>query len=159
MPATLAILSIVFVESAYSASGVTDEAGNLSHKLISILVLVLVSVANSISTKASTRLNSFFVVLKFTTIAAIVIAAIAVVVVQVAQPDREIGGRDWFTKAWFAYRKSYNPDGSETDWNNLSQWEIFGHYSAALYGALWAYSGWDKVSDACFKATGRTNLV
>ncbi|KAI5458290.1 amino acid/polyamine transporter I [Mariannaea sp. PMI_226] len=144
MPATLAILSIVFVESAYSAAGVIDEAGNLSHKILSIFVLILISIANSISTKASTRLNSFFVVLKFTSIAAVVVAALAVVAVQVSQPDRDIGGRDWFTKAWFAYRRSYNPDGSETDWTSLSQWEIFGHYSAALYGALWAYSGWDK---------------
>lgn len=146
MPATLAILSIVFVESAYSAAGVMDEAGNLSHKLLSILVLVLVSVANSISTKASTRLNSFFVVLKFSSIAAVVVAAVAVVGVQVSQPDRDIGGSDWFTKPWFDYRKSHNPDGSETDWTKLSQWETFGHYSAALYGALWAYSGWDKVT-------------
>ncbi|KAF7556168.1 hypothetical protein G7Z17_g1614 [Cylindrodendrum hubeiense] len=144
MPATLAILSIVFVESAYSAAGVMDGAGNLSHKFLSILVLLVMSVANSISTKASTQLNSYFVVLKFTSIGAVVIAAIAVVGLQLSNPDRDIGGRDWFTKPWFAYRKSSNPDGTETDWSGLSQWEIFGHYSAALYGALWAYSGWDK---------------
>ncbi|KPM41873.1 hypothetical protein AK830_g4725 [Neonectria ditissima] len=144
MPATLAILSIVFVESAYSAAGVMDGAGYVSHKLLSILVLIIMSVANSISTKASTQLNSLFVVLKFTSIAAVVVAAIAVVGLQVSNPDRDIGGRDWFTKNWFAYRKSSNPDGSETDWTQLGQWEIFGHYSAALYGALWAYSGWDK---------------
>ncbi|KAH7140181.1 amino acid/polyamine transporter I [Dactylonectria estremocensis] len=144
MPATLAILSIVFVESAYSAAGVMDGAGKLSHKLLSVLVLVVMSVANSISTKASTKLNSLFVVLKFTSIAAVVLAAVAVVGLQLTHPDRDVGGRDWFTKPWFAYRKSSNPDGSETDWKNLSQWEIFGHYSAALYGALWAYSGWDK---------------
>ncbi|KAH6957861.1 amino acid/polyamine transporter I [Ilyonectria sp. MPI-CAGE-AT-0026] len=144
MPATLAILSIVFVESAYSAAGVMDGAGQLSHKLLSILVLLVMSVANSISTKASTQLNSYFVVLKFTSIAAVVVAAAAVVGLQLASPERDIGGRDWYTKHWFAYRKSSNPDGSETDWAGLSQWEIFGHYSAALYGALWAYSGWDK---------------
>ncbi|KAH7166389.1 amino acid/polyamine transporter I [Dactylonectria macrodidyma] len=144
MPATLAILSIVFVESAYSAAGVMDGAGKLSHKLLSVLVLLVMSVANSISTKASTKLNSLFVVLKFTSIAAVVVAAVAVVGIQLAHPDRDVGGRDWFTKPWFAYRKSSNPDGTETDWTKLSQWEIFGHYSAALYGALWAYSGWDK---------------
>ncbi|GKU08801.1 unnamed protein product [Fusarium langsethiae] len=144
MPATLAILSIVFVESAYSAAGVINEDGRLEHKLLSILVLVVMSVANSISTKASTRLNGFFVVLKFLSIIVIVVAALAVVGVHMAHPSKEIGGGDWYKKSWFKYRDTYNPSGPDTDWSNLSQWEIFGHYSAALYAALWAYSGWDK---------------
>lgn len=145
MPATLAILSIVFVESAYSAAGVVDAADALSHKLLSVLVLLVVSAANSISTSASTRLNGFFVVLKFISILVVVTAAVAVVGLHFAQPDRHVGGGDWHERSWFGYRKSRNPDGSETDWKGLGQWEIFGHYSAALYAALWAYSGWDKV--------------
>ncbi|KAI0436541.1 amino acid/polyamine transporter I [Xylaria telfairii] len=145
MPATLAILSIVFVESIYSAAGVTDQAGRIEHKLLSILVLVVVSVANCISTRTSTRLNGFFVGTKFATIAAVVVAGIVVVGVQAAHPDREdVGGRDWFTKPWFGNRPSVNPNGSTTDWNHISEWELLGHYSTALYGALWAYSGWDK---------------
>ncbi|OTB00534.1 hypothetical protein M426DRAFT_234788 [Hypoxylon sp. CI-4A] len=144
MPATLAILSIVFVESIYSAMGVTDQAGRIEHKLFSILILVVISVANSISTKASTRLNNFFVVTKFISIAAIVIAGIVVVILQASDPDRDIGGRDWFRKPWFGNREVTNPDGSKTDFSELGEWEILGHYSAALYGALWAYSGWDK---------------
>ncbi len=47
---------------------------------------------------------------------------------------------------WFGNRPTVNPDGSTTDWGHLSEWELLGHYSTALYGALWAYSGWDKVS-------------
>ncbi|KAI1181707.1 amino acid/polyamine transporter I [Nemania serpens] len=145
MPATLAILSIVFVESIYSAAGVTDQADRVEHKLLSVLVLVVVSVANSVSTKTSTRLNGFFVVTKFATIAAVVLAGLVVVVVQAAHPDWEdVGGRDWFTRPWFGNRPTVNPDGSETDWDTMSQWELLGHYSTALYGALWAYSGWDK---------------
>ncbi|KAI1735314.1 amino acid/polyamine transporter I [Xylaria scruposa] len=145
MPATLAILSIVFVESIYSAAGITDQADRIEHKLLSILILVVVSVANSISTKTSTRLNGFFVVTKFTTIAAVVIAGLVVVIIQATHPDREdIGGRDWFTKPWFGSRPTVNPDGSTTDWDAVSEWELLGHYSTALYGALWAYSGWDK---------------
>ncbi|KAI1367968.1 amino acid/polyamine transporter I [Xylaria arbuscula] len=145
MPATLAILSIVFIESIYSAAGITDQADNLGHKLLSILILVVISVLNSISTKTSTRLNGFFVVTKFTTIAAVVIAGLVVVIIQATHPNREdIGGRDWFTKPWFGSRPTVNPDGSKTDWESLSEWELLGHYSTALYGALWAYSGWDK---------------
>ncbi|KAF5017397.1 hypothetical protein F66182_10677 [Fusarium sp. NRRL 66182] len=144
MPATLAILSIVFVESAYSAAGIVNQDDRIQHKLLSVLVLVVVSVANSISTKASTRLNGFFVVLKFLSILVIVMAALAVVGVHATHPDREAGGGDWFRKSWFAYRNTHNPNGPDTDWSRLSQWELFGHYSAALYAALWAYSGWDK---------------
>lgn len=147
MPATQAIMSIVIVESIYSAVGVTDQADRLEHKLLSILILVLIITANSISTKASTRLNNFFVVTKFVTVFAVVVAGVAVVTVQVMDPSREdVGGRDWFTKPWFGFRETVLPDGNRLDWERMGEWERLGHYSAALYGALWAYSGWDKVS-------------
>lgn len=148
MPATLAILSIVFIESIFSAAGVTDQASSIVHKLLSILVLVIINAANSISTKASTRLNNFFVGTKFLTIFAVVLAGLVVVILQVSNPERDIGGRDWFKRPWFKPRKTINSDGSETDWTKLGEWELLGHYSAALYGALWAYSGWDKVLPA-----------
>ncbi|KAL2168912.1 hypothetical protein VTG60DRAFT_6747 [Thermothelomyces hinnuleus] len=144
MPATLAILSIVFVESIYSAAGVTGEGGRIEHKLLSIVVLACIGVANSISTKATTRLNNFFVVTKFITIAAIVLAGIVVVILQLANPKSQVGGGDWVKKPWFGYRDIVDPDGSVTHWDDLSQWDLFGHLSAALYAALWAYSGWDK---------------
>ncbi|KAK4200053.1 amino acid permease-domain-containing protein [Triangularia verruculosa] len=144
MPATLAILSIVFIESIYSAAGVTDQGGSILHKLLSIVVLVVISVANSISTKASTRLNNFFVVTKFVTIVAIVLAGVMVVVLQLVDRNRTVGGGDWVREPWFGYRDSINPDGSVTHWANITQWELFGYLSAALYAALWAYSGWDK---------------
>ena len=145
MPATLAILSIVFVESIYTAAGITDQAATLTHKALSVLILVLITLANCLSTRASTRLNNFFVVVKFFTIAAVAVAGLAVVGVHLADPGREVGGGDWFDKPWFRYRKTVDADRRETDWEALSQWEILGHLSAALYAALWAYSGWDKV--------------
>jgi solute carrier family 7 (L-type amino acid transporter), member 9/15 len=145
MPATLAILSIVFVESIFSAAGVTDQAGVISHKLLSILVLVVINLANSISTKASTRLNNFFVVTKFVSIAAIVVAGVVVVAVQLSDRDRQIGGGDWISRPWFESRPTVAPDGTTIDWRDLTSWQMLGYYSTALYGALWAYSGWDKV--------------
>ncbi|KAI1339985.1 amino acid transporter [Xylariaceae sp. FL0016] len=145
MPATLAILSIVFVESIYSAAGITDQADRIEHKLLSILILLVISTANSISTKASTRLNNFFVVMKFVSIVCVVVAGIVVVIIQTTNPRRrDVGGGDWFHKSWFATRPSVDIDGSRTEWEKLSEWELLGHYSTALYGALWAYSGWDK---------------
>jgi L-type amino acid transporter 9 len=145
MPATLAILSIVFIETIFSALGVTNKAGAIEHKLLSILVLIVINGANSISTKASTRLNNFFVLTKFVAIFGVVLAGIVVVILGASNPDRDIGGQDWRTKPWFGFRETVNPDGSTIDWSKLTEWDILGHYSAALYGALWAYSGWDKV--------------
>ncbi|KAL2255572.1 hypothetical protein VTK26DRAFT_3102 [Humicola hyalothermophila] len=144
MPATLAILSIVFIESIYSAAGVTGEGDRVGHKLLSIVVLACIGVANSISTKASTKLNNFFVATKFVTIAAIVLAGVVVVCLRLANPERDVGGSDWATRPWLGYRDSVNPDGSITHWEGLGEWDLFGHLSAALYAALWAYSGWDK---------------
>jgi amino acid transporter len=137
-------MSIVFVESVFSAIGENNQTQGPLHKLLSILTLIVFSMANGISTKATNRLNRFFVTAKFTAITATFVAGLAVVVYHLAaQTDKST--QDWWTKSWFGYRTSVGPDGSEIDWSEVTRWEMLGHYSAALYGALWAYSGWDKV--------------
>lgn len=138
-------MSIVFVESVYSAIGENNRTQGVLHQFLSILVLIVFTMANGISTKTTNRLNRFFVTSKFTAIAATVVAGIAVVFYHLASPGIGEQPQDWWTKSWFGYRTSIGPDGSKIDWSKLSGWEMLGHYSAALYGALWAYSGWDKV--------------
>lgn len=148
MPATLAILSIVFVESIYSSLGVNNPAPPMTHKLLSVLVLAVITVLNSISTKTSTRLSGFFVAVKFLTIFLLIVAGL-VVVIKYSLTGNDIGGVDWRREHWFAPRRDTpRPDGTpgHFDWSKVSTWESLGFYSAALYGALWAYSGWDKVS-------------
>lgn len=144
MPATLAILSIVFVESVYSSLGVNEPVTPLSHKLLSLLVLVGVTTANSISTRTSTRLSGFFVAVKLCTILLLIVAGLVAVFVFVGK-GRDLGGGDWHGKNWFAPRETVLPGGERFDWTKVSTWESLGFYSTALYGALWAYSGWDKV--------------
>ncbi|PWY96113.1 amino acid transporter [Aspergillus sclerotioniger CBS 115572] len=147
VPASLAIASIVFVESIYSAVGVTDRSGKLTHKALAMLVIIVIGMANSVSTQFTTCLNRFFVMTKFAAILAIVTAAFGVVLShlvgwnQTPQPE----SHDWLTRSWFGPRNTVTLDGSEIDWSKLSGWETLGHCSAALYSALWAYSGWDKV--------------
>jgi L-type amino acid transporter 9 len=144
MPATLAILSIVFVESIYSSLGVNEPAPPITHKLLSLLVLICVTTLNSISTKTSTRLSSFFVAVKLLTILLLIVAGLVVVFVFVGK-GKDYGGDDWHRKGWFAPRDTVLPDGTHFDWTKVTLWESLGFYSTALYGALWAYSGWDKV--------------
>ena len=57
IPVTLAILSIVFLESIFSAAGVTDRAETIEHKLLSVAVLAVINGVNCASTKVSTQLN------------------------------------------------------------------------------------------------------
>jgi len=142
MPATLAILSIVFVESIFSSVG--GETSAWVHKLFSLLILVVISTANSISTKTSTRLGNFFVAVKLFSILLLIVAGVTVAFVFVGG-GRDLGGGDWHEKGWFGSRETNLPDGGSLYWTKVSSWELLGHYSAALYGALWAYSGWDKV--------------
>jgi L-type amino acid transporter 9 len=144
MPATLAILSIVFVESIYSSMGVNEPSPPLTHKLLSLLVLVCVTTLNSISTKTSTRLSVFFVAVKLLTILLLIVAGLVVVFAYVGT-SKDYGGGDWHGRGWFAPRDTVLPDGAHFDWTRVTLWESLGFYSTALYGALWAYSGWDKV--------------
>ncbi|GFN18261.1 amino acid transporter [Aspergillus tubingensis] len=100
VPASLAILSIVFVESIYSATGVTDQPDRIAHKLLSSLVLLIVSMANSVSTQFSTRLNTFFLTTKFAAIALTVVAGLGVVLYHLARWDRDNSRepQDWLTR-------------------------------------------------------------
>ncbi|KAJ4350720.1 hypothetical protein N0V95_004507 [Ascochyta clinopodiicola] len=148
MPATLAILCIVFVESVYSSLGVNDPTPPITHKLLSVLVLAVITTLNSISTKTSTRLSGFFVAVKFLTILLLIVAGL-VVVIKYSTTGNDVGGIDWRREHWFAPRRdTTRPDGTpgRFDWTKVTIWESLGFYSAALYGALWAYSGWDKAN-------------
>lgn len=128
--------------------------------MAAIVVLFLVSGANCISTRTTTRLNGLFVVTKFASVAAVFVAGVAVAVIQFAHPDRtDVGGRDWFVRPWFRARDTVNPDGSITRWGELGTWDVLGRLSTALYGALWAYCGWDKVRICCTLAMALLRFV
>ncbi|GAT19441.1 solute carrier family 7 protein [Aspergillus luchuensis] len=146
VPASLAILNIVFVESIYSATGVTDQPDRLAHALLASQVLLVISMAISVSTQFSTRVNTFFLTTKFAAIAVTVVAGLGVVYYHLAGWDRDNARepQDWLTRAWFVARNTVGLDGREIEWQKLHGWEPLGHYSAALNGVLSAYSGWDK---------------
>lgn len=144
MPSTLSILSIVFIETAYSAAHPAGDgtASSWGYKLLSVLVFVVNVLLNCINTKTSARLGNVFMVIKLISVALPVLAGIVVAIIYVANHSRDFTGKDWHEKSWFSPRTSVTPDGS-LDWTQVSTWEAFGHYSAAIYASLWAYCGWD----------------
>ncbi|QDS74732.1 hypothetical protein FKW77_000905 [Venturia effusa] len=145
MPATLSILSIVFVESLYSALSPAGTAGGIGYKFLSILVLFSMGLANSIGTKASQRLGNFFLVIKLGSVALLVLAGLAVAIIFAVDRRKDLGGGDWHKRSWFQSRPSFTPDGT-IDWAKVGTWEAFGHYATALYAALWGYASWDKAN-------------
>ncbi|KAF2400648.1 amino acid transporter [Trichodelitschia bisporula] len=143
MPATAAILALVFAESVAQALG---GAPLWAEKLAAIGVVLLVAGANAVSTSLSNRLSTFFLAAKALTITLLVLAGLGVVFAHIVHPGRGgIGGDDWYRRNWFAKRPSITPGGT-IDWAKIGWWEGLGRYSAGVYGALWAYAGWDKAN-------------
>lgn len=150
MPATLAILSIVFVETIFTAflpdSGLTGSSW--AQKGIAVAVLFIMTGVNCLGTKSSTTLGNIFAVIKLGTIFLVVLAGLVTVFLHVAHPDEHrAGNKDWYRRGWFESRTSVTPNG-ELHWENIAAWEALGHYSTALYSAFWAYSSWDKANYA-----------
>jgi len=149
-PASMAILSILLVESIDSAivdPTASKSTDGWSEKLFAVLALMVLVLLNSISNNISARLGEWFVVMKLTTVTLIVVGGVSVALGHVISPNQSPpwGGSDWYSKNWFHPRPSMS-GGVPIDWTRLSLWESLGHYSAAIYAGLWAYSGWDNVS-------------
>ena len=147
MPATLSILSIVFVETIYSAahSAESGTASGIGYKFLSILILFVNILLNCINTKTSATLGNIFLVIKLLSVGLLVFAGLIVTIIYAADSEKDYSGKDWHRLGWFDPRPSITPDGV-IDWTKVTSWEALGHYSAAIYAGLWAYAGWDKVS-------------
>ncbi|PYH67471.1 uncharacterized protein BO88DRAFT_489401 [Aspergillus vadensis CBS 113365] len=79
-------------------------------------------------------------------IAVTVVAGLGVVCYHLAGWDKPNPqeSQDQLMRAWLSAPNTVALDGREIEWQKLHGWESIGLYSAALYGAQWAYSGWDK---------------
>ena len=143
-PSAMAIQSIVIAESMGSISSAALAPWFL--KLIAALTFLSMVLVNSINTKITLRLSESFTGIKLLTVFLVVVGGLAAVIAHLVDPGSSLsGGKDWYSKNWFATRSTVS-DGHMIDWTSLSTWERYGHYSAAIYGGLWAYDGWDNVS-------------
>lgn len=149
MPATLSILGIVFVETVYEAAfpGSEGATGSWEQKGFSVLIVAIMLLISALGTKTSTMLNTIAAIIKLLAIFLVILAGVVVAIIYVASHGHhDPGGGDWHEKGWFDKRLSVNPDGSTIDWTKVGSWETFGHICTAIYAALWAYAGWDKVT-------------
>lgn len=145
-PSAMAIQSIVIAESISSVASSEPLAAWLL-KLIAALTFILIVLINSISTKITLRLSESFTGIKFFTVFLIVIGGMVAVIAHLISPGSSLsGGEDWYRENWFATRTTFS-EGHIIDWTSMGTWERYGHYSAAIYGGLWAFDGWDNVSN------------
>lgn len=152
-PAAMAIQSIVIAESIGSISSSPTAAWVL--KLVASLAFVAMVLVNSINTKVTLRLSESFTGIKLMTVSLVVIGGLVAVIAHLVNPHSSLsGGEDWHSKNWFTTRATFY-DGHTIDWASMSTWERYGHYSAAIYGGLWAYDGWDNVSQSAQQAYSR----
>lgn len=143
-PSGMAIQSIVIAESISSIS--SEPLASWLLKLIAALTFLSMVLINSINTKITLRLSESFTGLKLLTVSLIVVGGFVAVIAHLINPKSSLsGGEDWYSKDWFATRSTVS-DGRIIDWTSMGTWERYGHYSAAIYGGLWAYDGWDNVS-------------
>ncbi|KAF2712853.1 amino acid transporter [Pleomassaria siparia CBS 279.74] len=144
-PSSMAIQSIVIAESIGSVSS-PDPLATWKLKTIAVVAFVSMVLLNSINTKITIKLSESFTVVKIMTVSLIVTGGLIAVLAHLVDPNSSISGsRDWYSKDWFQSRPSVS-EGKPVDWNNISEWERFGHYSAAIYAGLWAYDGWDNAN-------------
>lgn len=141
MPATLAILCIVFISNILAAFHVSEANDNDITKILAFMLATVTCASTLLGSARINKLNSFFVITKLFTVSLVVVAALTVAIAVFVEPSKNetIGGRDWRERNWFAFRNT-----PTTPWDRLSAWDVVGHFSAALYAALWAYCGWDK---------------
>ena len=145
-PSSMAIQSIVIAESVGSVSSSEPLAGWLL-KSIAAVAFVSMVLLNSINTKFTLRLSESFTVFKISTVVLIVLGGVVAVIAHLINPHSSLSGSsDWYSKNWFETRPTVS-EGHTINWDSISTWERYGHYCAAIYGGLWAYDGWDNVSN------------
>lgn len=143
-PSSMAVISIIFAEYWISILVSSDSKPVMLVKLLALITVGCVLLINCISVRSSTGLTNTFLFSKLSTVALIIILAIPVLLIS-SSGDVNEPTPDWKSKNWFSNRRRIE-DGSSVEWSSLSNWDLLGHLTTALYAALWASGGWDNVS-------------
>lgn len=143
-PSSMAVISIVFAEYWISILSSSSSKPVALVKLLALITVGCVLLINCVSVRSSAGLTNTLLYSKLSTVAFIIILAIPVLLFGWSVDVNETTP-DWKSKDWFHNRQK-DEDGSSVEWSSLSNWELLGHLTTALYAALWACGGWDTVS-------------
>jgi solute carrier family 7 (L-type amino acid transporter), member 9/15 len=160
LPSSMALQGIVLGESVGAAvgywKGVEEVWTGGEGRWVAVLAIGAVWLLNVRGTAASGRTSEYFTVCKLVTVGGVAVAGAVVAMRQV------LGGGecrdDWCGRSWFEAR-DVDSGTSRIDWGSVSLLQMVGHYSAAVYAGLWAYSGWDSVSLLKKLVLGCTDMV
>ena len=129
-PGSAAIIAIIFGE--YLVRGAigpdAEDASVWVNKAVALAGSLLVTLLNAISTKVASKSADVFMVFKFVALLGVTITGVVVAITGASWKGN--ASDDWKTHNWVA--------GTDTD---LSHWAV------AVYAALWAFDGWDNVSN------------
>ena len=144
-PSSVAIVCIIFAE--YWTTNIFS-ATNKSiwvDKILALLTLGSMLLVNCISSASSTSLTTALMYIKLSAMLLLIALALLVIATNL-NGDGKGPSNDWKSKSWFASR-TVKDGGAIFDWEAISHWQLLGHYTTALYAALWGYSGWDHVKE------------
>ena len=148
-PSSQAILCITFAEYVTNVLLVTDKSVWVN-KIIALATMGSMLLVNCVGSASSNNLTTVLLFTKLFSILLLIVLALLAITTHL-NGDGQGTSDDWKSKSWFANR-SVEDGGATVDWGVTSSWQLLGHYTTALYGALWGYSGWDHVNDpiSCF---------
>lgn len=142
-PGSAAIVAIIMGEYFVRAI-IGAEAETINpwiNKGVAFVGIITVTLLNCVSTRVGTRVNDLLMFLKF--VALLFVTVVGVVVAITGRTFTGPANLEWKTHDWFADTSS-----------DLSNWAL------ALYAGLWAFDGWDNVSQrACAWYLNHTNKI
>jgi amino acid transporter len=127
-PGSAAIIAIIFGEYLVRVfAGAEAEIHPWVNKGVSLIGLLVVTAINCASTRLATRIGDMFMFLKFIVLLAVTITGIVVAATGFSWDG--MPNKEWKEHGWFEHTST-----------SVEQWAV------ALYAGLWAFDGWDNVS-------------
>lgn len=149
-PGSAAIVAIICGEyfnrvifGSFSADTEARLPPEWANKVTAGVCLTLVTALNILSTRLTTKLSDSLLFFKIGSLLAITIIGIVVAATGL-NGDGSGASKEWKEVGWFASRKG-GVSGREGNGEDIVGG--LGEYAIALYAGLWAFDGWDNVSD------------
>jgi L-type amino acid transporter 6 len=143
-PCGMAMVALVFSEYLFRGILPDQEVSTWTLKAVALLAIILISFLNCMGTKVGTSSANIFLVLKTLGLGSIIVIGL---VFQVTDPKHQ--------------DENHHLNGTEQRWSTTSSpevtdtgyfplWMSLGDFTDALFAALFAYAGWEAVSDERF---------